>query len=132
MNGRYQYPPALRLLRPAEFKAVFDGATFKVGQSQFLLLARPNGLEHARLGLVIAKKKVRLAVERNRIKRVTRDCFRLQQGVLPAVDLLLIARQDLSVVDNADFRAALLDAMKRLTKKAKRQAPADTGDTPGH
>lgn len=129
MNGRYRYPPALRLLRPAEFKLVFDSAEFKVGQPRFLVLARPNGLEHPRLGLVIAKKKVRLAVQRNRIKRITRDSFRLQQHSLPPVDLLLVARADLGMLENADLHAVLLDTWKRLAKKYKRQASADTGAT---
>jgi ribonuclease P protein component len=132
VNGRYQYPPALRLLRPAQFKTVFDSATFKIGQSHFLLLACPNGLDHARLGLVIAKKKVRLAVQRNRIKRVTRDSFRHQQASLPPVDLVMIARQDLADLDNATLQQALLDAWKRLGRKFARQAPpqpAQTGNT---
>jgi ribonuclease P protein component len=130
VNGRYQYPPALRLLRPAEFKTVFDSATFKIGQSHFLLLACPNGLDHARLGLVIAKKKVRLSVERNRIKRITRDSFRHQQYGLPPVDLVMIARQDLADLDNATLHQALLDAWKRLGRKFAKQAtqkPADPG-----
>jgi ribonuclease P protein component len=134
LNGRFSYPKLLRLRRPAEFKAIFDAAQFKIGQPQFLMLASPNGLQHPRLGLVIAKKKVRLAVQRNRIKRITRDSFRRQQHELPAVDLLLIARQDLGALDNESLHQALLDAWKRLQRKARQATPqkpdskgADTG-----
>ena len=126
MNGRFSYPQVLRLRRPAEFKAVFDGAVFKIGQPQFLLLANPNGLQHPRLGLVIAKKKVRLSVDRNRIKRITRDSFRRQQHDLPAVDLLMIARQDLATLDNETLHQALLDAWKRLNRKFRQVKPAGT------
>ncbi len=119
MNTRYRFPPTSRLLKPAEFKAIFDSAIFKVGDQQFLLLARPNELGRPRLGLVIAKKKVKLSVGRNRIKRQSRETFRLQQHQLPAVDLLLIARDGLASTDNAAFRQALLGAFKRLAKKAQ-------------
>lgn len=48
----------------------------------------------ARLGLVIGKKLLRRAVDRNRVKRCIRECFRLRRSDLPACDLIvrLIAR----------------------------------------
>lgn len=129
MDRRHSYPPALRILKPAEFKAVFDGAAFKVGDKHFLLLANPNTLENPRLGLVIAKKKVKLAVERNRIKRVSRESFRLQHHQLPAIDLLLIARDGIATLDNSDFRQAFEAALKRLGRKARVIADNKAPDT---
>lgn len=123
MDNRLGFPPALRLLRPAEFQAVFDSTSFKVGEANFLLLVRCNDLGHARLGLVIAKKKVRRAVDRNRLKRQIRDSFRLQQNLLPAVDVVFLARQDLMALDSAAFRAALEQAWKRLQRKHGQAAP---------
>ena len=35
-----------------------------------------NDLEYGRLGIRIAKKKIKKAVERNRIKRIAREVFR--------------------------------------------------------
>jgi len=130
LNGRFSYPNVLRLRRPAQFKAVFDSASLKIGQQHFMLLATPNELGHARLGLVIAKKKVRHAVERNRIKRITRDSFRRQQHELPAVDLLMIARQDLAALDNKALHQALLDAWSRLNRKFRKTVAAGS-DTKG-
>jgi ribonuclease P protein component len=48
----------------------------------------------ARLGMVIGKKLLRRAVDRNRVKRCIRECFRLRRADLPACDLIvrLIAR----------------------------------------
>ena len=48
----------------------------------------------ARLGLVIGKKLLRRAVDRNRVKRCIRERFRLRRSDLPACDLIvrLIAR----------------------------------------
>lgn len=126
MNNRLGFPPALRLLRPADFQAVFDSTSYKVGEASFLLLVRCNDLGHARLGLVIAKKKVRRAVDRNRLKRQIRDSFRLHQNQLPAVDVVFLARQDLTALPGPDFRAALEQAWKRLQRKHGSTAPTAT------
>ena len=56
------------------------------------VLARPNDLGHARLGMVIGKKKLRRAVDRNLMKRIIRETFRQQQTTLPALDLVVIAK----------------------------------------
>lgn len=126
MNNRLGFPPALRLLRPADFQAVFDSTSYKVGEANFLLLVRCNDLGHARLGLVIAKKKVRRAVDRNRLKRQIRDSFRLHQNQLPAVDVVFLARQDLTALPGPDFRAAVEQAWKRLQRKHGSAAPTAT------
>lgn len=106
------------MLRPAEFQAVFDSAAFKIGEQHFLLLVRPNGLDHPRLGLVIPKKKVRLSVERNRLKRTIRESFRSHQAQIPAVDVIFMARNDLGSLASADLAAVLDKSWKRLERKA--------------
>ena len=48
-----------------------------------------NNLEHPRLGLTVAKKHLKRAHDRNRIKRLVRESFRLSQHNLPSCDLSL-------------------------------------------
>lgn len=127
MTARYRFPRTHRLLRPAEFQTVFDSTAFKVGEQHFLLLVCPNGLDRPRLGLVIAKKKVRLAVERNRLKRTIRTSFRLHQGTLPPVDLIFMARNDLGSLASAELALQLEKSWKRLARKAV-TAAAPTAD----
>lgn len=129
MNLGYRFSRTHRLLRPAEFKAVFDSTAFKVGEQHFVLLLRPNGLDHPRLGLVIAKKKVRLAVDRNRLKRRIRDSFRRHQQDLPAVDIIFMARQELADVEPAVFAAVLEKAWKRTARKAAQAAGNGSAET---
>lgn len=83
-----------------------------------MLLVRPNGLDHPRLGLVIAKKKVRLSVERNRLKRTVRESFRSQQAQLPPVDVIFMSRNDLGSLTSAELAVALTKSWKRLERKA--------------
>lgn len=57
------------------------------------LLVRTNALNHPRLGLVIAKRHAKHAVTRNKLKRLIRETFRLQQQDLPAVDILVLTHK---------------------------------------
>lgn len=110
-----------RLLTPAVFKAVFDQADYKVSRKEILCLAKENSLDHPRLGLVIAKKNIRLAVERNRVKRIIRESFRLHQHQLPAVDVIVLARKGLGDRNNADIHQELAKTWQTLIKKQAQQ-----------
>jgi len=119
VNRRLPCPfrPGHRLLNARDFQAVFDSPLYKVAQPPFLMLIRPNSAECPRIGLVFARKKVRLAVERNRLKRLVRESFRLHQHGLPAVDVVFIARQGIDDLDNAAFLSALDKAWHLLVRR---------------
>lgn len=114
-----RFPPTARLLTPADFKAVMDNAVFKSNLNQLLLLAIPSATERSRIGFVIARKKVKRALDRNRIKRVCRDHFRHHQTDLPALDIVYLARQNLQTLDNAALRALLEEGFRQLKRKAE-------------
>lgn len=82
-----------RLLKPAEFERVFT-ENERARTETLLVMARPNALGQARLGLVVAKRLLPRAVDRNRVKRCVRETFRVQQLDLPPCDFVvrLIAR----------------------------------------
>ncbi len=67
-----------KLLKAADYNHVFD-KPFRSSDRYFTVLARPNTLQYARLGLAFTKKRVKLAVARNRLKRISRESFRLLQ-----------------------------------------------------
>ena len=48
-----------------------------------------NGGHAARIGVIVPKKGNRLAVRRNRIKRLVRDHFRLTRTHLKSVDIIV-------------------------------------------
>ena len=64
-----------RLLKPAEFRAVFRQHT-RFEDQYFKVLARKNDSTGHRLGMAVARKTCRRAVDRNRIKRIIRESFR--------------------------------------------------------
>ncbi|QCI15595.1 ribonuclease P protein component [Pseudomonas putida] len=105
-----------RLLTPRHFKAVFDSPTGKVPGKNLLILARENGLDHPRLGLVIGKKSVKLAVQRNRLKRLMRDSFRLNQQSLAGLDIVIVARKGLGEIENPELHQHFGKLWKRLAR----------------
>ena len=81
-----------RLRDASAFDAVFRGNRFRVSSQSFLLLAIENGHTQSRLGLVIGKKHVKLATQRNRIKRLIRENFRNHfEDYSPAIDLVVLS-----------------------------------------
>ncbi|MDZ3994524.1 ribonuclease P protein component [Pseudomonas sp. Teo4] len=118
-----------RLLTPRHFKAVFDSPTGKVPGKNLLILARENGLDHPRLGLVIGKKSVKLAVQRNRLKRLMRDSFRLNQQMLAGLDIVIVARKGLGEIENPELHQHFGKLWKRLARS--RPSPAVNADSVG-
>ncbi|QBM18640.1 ribonuclease P protein component [Marinobacter sp. JH2] len=110
------FPKSVRLLKPADYGKVFDDVQLKVPHRNFLILAAPNNLGHARVGLIFSKKNLRHAVQRNRIKRQVRETFRLQQD-LPSLDIIVLGRQGLNKLENPDVRSSLNDIWRKVKKK---------------
>lgn len=127
----FGFSAQLRLLQASDFKSVFDGALYKVHQSGFMLLAVPRksetnqNVDHARIGLVIAKRKIRRAHERNRVKRLARESFRLHQAELPALDIVLMAKADAQTLSNEVLHQELNQAWRQLTKRFQKNQVID-------
>jgi ribonuclease P protein component len=73
-----------------EFLAVQERGR-KLHAGAYLVLALPNGLGRARLGITVSSR-VGNAVVRNRVKRWVREAFRAVATELPSMDVVVIAR----------------------------------------
>ncbi|WP_122901801.1 ribonuclease P protein component [Acinetobacter sp. B51(2017)] len=116
------YSTEVRLRCAADYKGVFDGALFKVHQPHFLFLAKHSELPNSRLGLVVAKKKVRRAHERNRVKRLARESFRLHQHQLGLLDIVVMPKMGIEAVPNAELYQQLQFAWQKLQRLAKKHS----------
>ncbi len=105
------------MLTPGNFTYVFQ-QPFRAGSPQITILGRPNSLGHPRIGLTVAKKNVKRAHERNRIKRLTRESFRLRQHTLPAMDFVVVAKKGIADLDNR----TLSDVLEKLWRRHCRLA----------
>ena len=101
-----------RLLKPDEFGRVFDDPTKKIHSTHFMLFVK-TGQTQPRLGLAITKKKLKLAVVRNRLKRLTREHFRQNAPCLSAIDVVLIVKK--GYPKHTDPNAELSQLFAQLT-----------------
>lgn len=76
-----------------------------------------NSLGHPRLGLAIAARTVGNSVARNRIRRIVRESFRLRQLALPAIDLVVSARNEARSASAAELRADLDQLLDRVISR---------------
>lgn len=106
-----------RLLSAAEFKPLFDQPELRVGGAVFLLLVRQQDRPTPRLGLVVGKRRARRAVDRNLIRRVARESFRLRQAELAGLDILVLVKATPPEFDRAALRAELERLWDKLLAK---------------
>lgn len=96
----YKLPKKLRLLNSPQFNFVIQQPQ-KICLRDILLLSRNNFLEYPRLGITIAKKIISLAHNRNRIKRLIRETFRIHKKSLANSDFIIVVTTTrFGVMDN--------------------------------
>ncbi len=103
-----------RLLTQQDYRHVFENAK-KFSSGAFVLLVRPNGLNKARLGVVLSKKKISLSVQRNRVRRLIRESFRTQTE-LDGADIVVLAKYGADTNDNTFLSKVLLKEWKKCAK----------------
>ena len=84
----FRFPKQAKLVKTDDFSSVFN-LRKRISNKYLVIRYRPNGSSGARLGLIVAKKTAKFSVQRNYMRRVLRELFRLNQHQLPAVDLVI-------------------------------------------
>ncbi len=89
-----------RLTRPEQFEAVLAGGR-RSGSRCFLARAISNECGAPRLGLIVGKKAAPRAVDRNRVKRLTRIVYQRMVAEFGAMDVVVQLRSSPRSHDNA-------------------------------
>jgi ribonuclease P protein component len=110
----------LRLLNAQDFRTVFDHVDVKAPSEHCLLLARFNEKSTPRIGFILSKKNIKHAVQRNRVKRFTRDYLRLNQANLPSLDIVFMGRKGIDQLSDEQLHQLLAKQFMKLSKRAKR------------
>jgi ribonuclease P protein component len=97
------FSPQDRLLNAYQFTRVFDQAT-KSSSEFFTILSRENTEDQPRLGIVVAKRRAKRSVDRNIIKRIIRESFRLNKASLPASDFIVILKRPIKTIKRPRLR----------------------------
>ena len=66
-----------------------------------------NGRATARIGMAVSIRAVGAAVNRNRVRRLIRESFRLRRQELPPMDIFVVARNAVKSASNAQIFASL-------------------------
>ncbi|WP_085447178.1 ribonuclease P protein component [Magnetofaba australis] len=121
------FPKSARLLKSRDFQRVMARRQRRHSPCFVLyyVFAQPNeSAPGARIGLTVSRK-VGKAHDRNRIKRLAREWFRLRRAQLTQpMDLVLIAKPPARLSDNDQLRAELNRLIKPFAQGA---TPAPRG-----
>jgi ribonuclease P protein component len=113
--NEFRFPKGRRVLKTAEFDQVFERRRSQ-SDGMLVLYGRENGLNYARLGLVVSRKAGN-AVQRTRWKRCLREAFRLAQHELPpGIDLVAMPRAG-AVPTMPRVRESLVSLAARLVRR---------------
>ena len=113
----FSFRPHHRLLTKHDYSAVFEQVDVRISKGPYLLLCRNNQLEHPRLGLVIRKKFLKRAVDRNLLNRFARENFRMRQHHLPNLDVIFMNRANSDKQTNAEISSLVAELFESLAKR---------------
>ena len=86
------------------------------------LIAAPAAEAYGRVGYVIGRKVIRLAVDRNRLRRRLREVVRTRRPALGRYDVVFRVR---SVVPRESIRAAAAEARELVIRLVEREKKND-------
>lgn len=113
-----------RMIRKGDFERAFAGRC-TAGDSLLVVYVLPNGLDCPRIGLTVGKRHGN-AVQRNRLRRLLREAFRLEQHNLPAgFDYMLVPRPA-PQADLATHRQGLLRLATKAVRRWQTRPPQTT------
>jgi ribonuclease P protein component len=102
-----------RLAAKADFDRVLRERSIRVNEPPFNALASASPAGYPRLGLIVPKRHCPNAVDRNRIKRLAREAFRVRRARLAAIDIVI---QLTRAPGDADPRVAMERLWRRLER----------------
>ena len=116
-----RFRPKHRLRRRKDFARVFSGGT-RLNARVVTVVVRSNVMNHPRLGLAVARRTVRRAVARHRLKRQIRESFRHHAERLGGLDVVVVVNPGAEKMDSKRFGELAARQWERAARLAHRGA----------
>lgn len=115
---RNTFTKADRLLKSEEYR-ILSKRGKRLYSDYLIFVYRKNQFSRSRLGITVSKK-VGKAVNRNRIKRIIREYFRLNRCILPGwLDINIIAKKAIGKIEAEKIRLDLFLVFNKLAGKVE-------------
>jgi len=112
-----------RLIKPPQFKSVYQHRRVKKNACLWVYFM-PNGLDYSRLGLSISNRACKNIVERNKIKRILRQVFRLNKSAFgKGIDVVCVLKNKPKTLEYKVFKNLILNL--RITGEKNSVGPAE-------
>jgi ribonuclease P protein component len=109
-----------KLIKTDEFSSVFNFRK-RIFANFLAFHYQPNDLHRARLGLVVGKKIAKHAVDRNYMRRVLREFFRVQQHAISHVDLVIRVQKRFEKKDFIQIKQEFDTLITKLNQRTQQQ-----------
>ena len=80
------------------------------------VFSSPNHLTYCRIGIILPKKQVKRAVDRNYIKRLLKENFRLSQHQFSSRDFVIFGYRGLTQMTKTELQALVASVWQKLQK----------------
>ena len=112
--GQFSFTKADRLLKRGQFLHLARSGK-RVQNDYFIAIFSPSECDRTRLGITVTKK-IGTAVKRNRIKRLVRECFRLNRNDISGFwDINIIAKKKAADLSQEQIFEALCSVFKKIS-----------------
>lgn len=110
------FPREARLLDAEGYSRVFK-RNWRVTNRYWIILGHQSNETETRLGLAIAKKRAKRAVDRNKIKRIARESFREKRALLSGIDAVVMNKDSAAGASNVELRQSIDTLWVELASK---------------
>jgi ribonuclease P protein component len=111
--GMFSFPRQAKIVKTDDFSSVFN-LRKRIANKHLVMRYQPSEQNRVRLGLIVSKKTAKLAAQRNYMRRVMRELFRLNQQHLPKIDLVIQIQKAFDQTNFAEIKSEFELLMKKL------------------
>ncbi|NOU41384.1 MAG: ribonuclease P protein component [Methylotenera sp.] len=105
-----------KMIKTDDFSSVFNFRK-RISTQYLAMHFQPNLHQRPRLGLVVGKKTAKLAVDRNYMRRILREFFRLKQHEICHVDLIIRVQKKFTKSDFTQIKQEFDMLISKLNQR---------------